>query len=264
VVPQVLSAVSEDARASLPVTVIVPVFNEELALPYLANTLDEVSRDLSRRHDLHFVFVDDGSTDRSWESLHRLFGSRKNCEFVRHERNRGVAAAILTGLAHTRTEVVCSIDCDCTYDPRQLADMIPLLADDVAMVTASPYHRDGEVLNVPVWRLSLSRGLSFLYRCVLHNRLATYTACFRVYRRSAMQGLAIRNGGFLGVAEMLGLLDLRGARIVEYPAVLEVRMLGHSKMKILRTILGHLKLLARFAYWRLRGVPPARSHGEGA
>lgn len=242
----------------LPVTVVVPVFNEELVLPYLANTLDEVLRDLSDRYDLHFVFVDDGSTDSTWESLHRLFGAHPRHEFVRHDCNRGVAAAILTGIEHARTEVVCSIDCDCTYDPRQLAAMIPLLTDGVDMVTASPYHPDGEVLNVPAWRLSLSKTLSFLYRRVLNNRLSTYTACFRVYRRSAMQGMVLRNGGFLGVAEMLGRLDLQGARIAEYPAVLEVRMLGHSKMKVLRTILGHLRLLGRFAAarWRLARPSP--------
>ncbi len=242
----------------LPVTVVVPVFNEELVLPYLANTLDEVSRDLSDRYDLHFVFVDDGSTDSTWESLHRLFGARPQHEFVRHDRNRGVAAAILTGIEHARTEVVCSIDCDCTYDPRQLAAMIPLLSDGVDMVTASPYHPEGEVLNVPAWRLFLSKTLSFLYRRVLNNRLSTYTACFRVYRRSAMQGMVLRNGGFLGVAEMLGRLDLRGARIAEYPAVLEVRMLGHSKMKVLRTILGHLRLLGQFIAARWRSARPSR------
>jgi hypothetical protein len=114
-------------------------------------------------------------------------------------------------------------------------------------------------VNVPAWRLSLSKGLSFLYRRVLHNRLATYTACFRVYRRSALAGIEVREGGFLGVVETLGRLDLGGSRVVECPAVLEVRMLGYSKMKILRTIAGHLRLLARLAVarWRARPAPPA-------
>lgn len=234
------------------VTVVVPVFNEELAIPYLANTLAEVTEELSRRHDLSFIFVDDGSSDGTWEALHRHFGGWPACEFVRHDRNQGVAAAILTGIRHARTEVVCSIDCDCTYDPRQLADMIARLGDDVAMVTASPYHPDGRVLNVPAWRLSLSKGLSFLYRRVMHNKLSTYTACFRVYRRSAVEGIRLTRGGFLGVAEMLGRLDLAGARVVEHPAVLEVRMLGYSKMKVLKTIRGHLGLLAGLAAERVR------------
>lgn len=246
-------APAEEAGPRLPVTVVVPVFNEELSIPYLANTLSEVWADLASRYDLYTVFVDDGSSDRTWESLHKHFGDHPGCEFVRHPENRGVAAAILTGIRHARTAVVASIDCDCTYDPRQLAAMIPRLEDGVAMVTASPYHADGKVMNVPAWRLSLSKGLSFLYRRVLHNRLATYTACFRVYRRDAVEGVRLQHGGFLGVAEMLGRLDLAGARVVEHPAVLEVRMLGYSKMKVLRTIKGHLGLLASLAADRVRG-----------
>lgn len=240
------------AGKRLQVTVVVPVFNEELSLPYLANVLEEVRQDLSDRYDLHFIFVDDGSTDSTWASLHRLFGDLPNHEFLQHPRNLGVASAILTGIAHAKTEIVCSIDCDCTYDPRQLSAMIPLLTDGVDMVTGSPYHPEGEVLNVPSWRLALSKTLSFLYRRLLHNRLYTYTSCFRVYRKSALRGIKIRHGGFLGIAEMLCELDLRGSRIVEYPAVLEVRMLGYSKMKVLRTIVGHLGLLARVALFRLR------------
>jgi polysaccharide deacetylase family protein (PEP-CTERM system associated) len=237
-----------------PITVVVPAYNEELAIPYLANTLEEVRAELERDYELHFVFVDDGSTDRTLESLERHFGALPRARILQQPANRGVAEAILAGIRASLTPVVCSIDCDCTYDPRQLADMIPLLGWDVAMVTASPYHREGRVLNVPAWRLSLSRTLSFLYRRVLRNKLATYTACFRVYRRAALQGLQLRNGNFLGVAEMLTRLDLRGARVVEFPAVLEVRMLGYSKMKILRTIRGHLGLLAHVALARLKGA----------
>jgi glycosyltransferase involved in cell wall biosynthesis len=230
-----------------PVTVVVPCFNEESVLPYLAKTLARVTADLGSLYDLRFVFVDDGSTDRTWEVLESTFGARPDCRLVRHERNAGVATAILTGIREADTEVVCSIDCDCTYDPQQLRDLIPMLQDDVALVTASPYHSSGRVLNVPAWRLALSKGLSALYRRVLRQKLRTYTSCFRVYRRSAVLDLPIREGGFLGVAEMLGVLDLEGKRIVERPAVLEVRLLGHSKMKLARTVAGHLRLLFRLA-----------------
>ncbi|HTP29140.1 MAG TPA: glycosyltransferase [Anaeromyxobacteraceae bacterium] len=234
-----------------PVTVVVPCYNEELVLPYLANTLEEVRRHLSHWYDLRFVFVDDGSTDETFAQLKRIFGHRPDCVLIQQPRNMGVAAAILAGIRAATTEVVCSIDCDCTYDPHQLQGMIPLFQDDVDMVTASPYHPLGGVMNVPGWRLALSKGLSGLYRVVLGEKLATFTSCFRVYRRDAFVDLKLENGGFLGVAEMLGLLSMRRAKIVEYPAVLEVRMLGRSKMKILRTIGGHLQLLARFARLRI-------------
>ncbi len=238
-----------------PITIVVPLFNEEEALPYLRNTLDEVQADFQKRYDVRFVFVDDGSSDRTWEVVQEMFGGQPGCKAVRQPRNSGVAAAILAGIRAADTEVVCSIDCDCTYDPRQLLEMIPMLTDDVDMVTASPYHPQGQVLNVPEWRLTLSKGLSFLYRRLLHNRLATYTACFRVYRKSAVERVQVTEGGYLGVVEMLARMDLAGSRIVEAPAVLEVRMMGQSKMKVARTIRGHLGLLARMTRTRIQGRP---------
>ncbi len=253
----------------VPVTLVVPCFNEELIIPYLANTLRKLDAELCDRYALRFVFVDDASNDRTWEVLHETFGASERCRLVRHASNRGVAAAITTGLREAETEIVVSADCDCTYDPRQLQALVPLLGEDVDMVTASPYHPLGSVVNVPRWRLALSRGLSRLYRAVLHHQLHTYTSCFRAYRRERVLNLPVRHGGFLGVAEMLAQLDLAGGRIVECPAVLEVRLLGHSKMKLAGTIFGHLRLLGRLALRRFAArataiEPTIRAPGASA
>jgi polysaccharide deacetylase family protein (PEP-CTERM system associated) len=233
------------------VTLVVPCYNEEHSLPYLANTLRSVREALARDYEIETIFVDDHSSDRTWQILDELFAGDPDVVRIRHETNRGVAAGILTGLRHADTEIVCSIDCDCSYDPHELANMIPLLRDGVALVTASPYHPQGRVHNVPSWRLLLSKTLSRIYRLVLRQPLHTYTSCFRVYRRSATIGTQPERDGFLGIAELVGKLALSGAAIVEYPATLEVRVLGHSKMKIVRTIAGHLGLLTSLAWQRV-------------
>ena len=254
VAAQPVEAIPADAlkpTERVPVTIVVPCFNEEATLPYLANTLRSVQADMENHFDLRFIFIDDSSRDGTFDALKVLFGSWPNCTFARHTRNLGVAASILHGVRLAQTEIVCSIDCDCTYDPHDLRNMVPLLTENIDMVTASPYHPQGEVRNVPGWRLGLSRVASFLYRQVLRQKLFTYTSCFRVYRRSAVVDLRLRETGFLGVAETVGRLDLRGAKIIEHPATLEVRLFGQSKMKVLRTIRGHLKLLARLSAMRL-------------
>lgn len=250
-----------------PVTVVVPCYNEERALPYLANTLSSVEQQLNNDYELRFIFVDDASVDGTWDTLQRLFGRRPNCRLERHAGNRGVAAAILTGIRAADTEVVASIDCDCTYDPHELGAMIPLLAPGVDLVTASPYHPQGSVRNVPGWRLFLSRRLSGLYRRVLRRPLHTWTSCFRVYRRATLAQVRLRETGFLGVAETIGILVLSNRQVVEFPAMLEVRVLGYSKMKILRTIAGHFRLLARLALARAGGwhpLPPPDPAGSRA
>lgn len=237
-------------------TVVVPCYNETTVLPYLANTLKSMVAEMAERYSLHFIFVDDQSSDDTWDSLQRLFGNWPHCRLLRHATNQGVAGAIATGMAAAETEIVASIDCDCTYDPHRLQEMLPLLEPEVDLVTASPYHPLGVVRNVPEWRLMLSRTLSRLYRLVLHHKLSTYTSCFRVYRRSSVVGIKVENTRFLGVAELLGRLDLAGGKIVEFPAELQVRVLGHSKMRVLRTIAGHLGLLLRLLISRIKGDTP--------
>ncbi len=250
-----------------PVTVVVPCFNEEASLVYLSNTLTSVRAQLGARYELRFLFVDDASSDSTASLLERHFGAVPGCRVLRHDTNRGVAAAILTGIRAAETDVVCSMDCDCTYDPHELGRMIPLLVDGVDMVTASPYHPQGGVRNVPGWRLGLSRGASWLYRAVLPQALYTFTSCFRVYRRSAVADMELDEGGFLGVAEMLARLLLAGGSVVEYPTVLEVRLLGLSKMKAARGVIGHLGLLRRMLALRIRrrllGPPGAKSATAG-
>ena len=246
------------------VTVVVPCYNEQQSLPYLANTLRSVVAKWAARYRFEFVFVDDCSTDLTWQTLQAMFGRQEHCTLLRHERNLGVAAAIQTGIRAAATDVVCSIDCDCTYDPHDLGRMIPLLTEGVDVVTASPYHPQGSVRNVARWRLFLSKGLSRLYRLVLRQKLYTYTSCFRVYRRQAAAAVPLEQRGFFGVAEMLGRLDLSGHRIVEFPAMLEARLLGRSKMKVLRTMAGHLGLLWQLARLRLQGAAAAKPLRAGA
>ena len=234
-----------------PVSIVIPCYNEETTLPYLARTLERLEFELQGvGYEPQFVFVDDRSSDATWDTMHAVFGKRPKVRLVQHEQNAGVSAAIRTGIANANHEIVCSMDCDCSYDPLELTRMIPLLADGVDLVTASPYHPQGQVKNVPGWRLLLSKGLSTLYRMVLPQKLHTWTSCFRVYRKSAVKDLPLQENGFLGTAELVGRLSQASGRIVEHPATLEVRIFGESKMKTCRTIVGHLRLISRLLFDR--------------
>ncbi|MGQ0643064.1 MAG: DUF3473 domain-containing protein [Gemmatimonadaceae bacterium] len=242
----------------LPVTVVVPCYNEAPVLRYLDNTLASVEAVLSPRYDLTFLFVDDASSDGTYEALKLLAVRRANYRVIRQRANSGVARAIQAGVLAADTDVVASIDCDCTYDPHELGRMIPLLREDVALVTASPYHPLGSVHGVPRWRLGASKVLSLLYRVVLRHKLHTYTSCFRVYRRSAVVDVVLARGDFLGIAELVTRLDdgtPRGEqRIVEFPTTLSARVVGRSKMRALRIAAAHVVLLSSVALrrWLIR------------
>src|SRR4051812_36967615 len=108
-----------------PVSIVIPCYNEEEALPYLANTLRAVESHLrSAAYAPNFIFVDDRSKDNTFQLLNDLFGDQPNVSVVRHDTNKGVAAGIMTGLRTAATEIVCSMDCDCTYDPHELVNML--------------------------------------------------------------------------------------------------------------------------------------------
>jgi polysaccharide deacetylase family protein (PEP-CTERM system associated) len=232
-------------------SVVIPCYNEVDSLPYLDKALSDLVSATKNELDLNFILVDDRSTDDTYHHLVRRFGDRDGFTILRHEQNGGIARAIATGIAASSTEKVCSIDADCSYDPVELARMIPALDENTDLVTASPYHKDGFVLAVPAWRLFLSKSLSGIYRLVLSHNLATYTSCFRVYRRSSVLGICTDYGDFRGIVELLARLDIAGGRITEFPTTLQSRIFGYSKMKTVSTIAGHLKLLTRVVRFRL-------------
>lgn len=235
----------------------VPCFNEADSIPQLAEQLTQLERALGAEFTIsELLFVDDGSSDDTARLLAATFSGDSRFRILRHERNRGLGAAIRTALVAATADIFCTIDADGTYHAAQLAGLLAQMAPEVDCVTASPYHPAGAVQNVPQWRLALSRSASRLYRCVMPTPLHTYTSCFRAYRRAAVAELPLREDGFLSVVELLWQLDRRGAVIVEAPATLAVRKFGQSKMRVVRVALRHLALLAQIAFARLFCAAP--------
>jgi dolichol-phosphate mannosyltransferase len=233
-----------------PLAIVVPLKDEQEGVPALVAELDAVARELRGVASCELVFVDDGSVDGTALLLGKLLAGRADARIVRHPENLGVAAAIRTGLLAAKADVVASIDADLSYDPREIASMLPLL-EGADLVTASPYHPQGSVRGVPPWRLLLSHTLSRCYRALLRHPVHTWTSCFRLYRRSAFVDLPLENPGFLGIAEWLVRLLRRGGRVVEHPCRLGSRVSGQSKLRVLRTVRGHVGLLWRVLFGRI-------------
>jgi dolichol-phosphate mannosyltransferase len=132
-----------------------------------------------------------------------------------------------------------------------MLDLIALLLRSNAdIVTASPYHPLAGPLEVPRWRLLLSKGASALYAAISPVKLYCYTSLFRAYRREWARREFLQSDGFLAVTEILVAAALRGAKIIEYPMSLSTRRYGQSKMKVARTTLAHLRLMSQVALRR--------------
>jgi dolichol-phosphate mannosyltransferase len=243
-------------------SVVVPCFNEEDNISKLEAEFFPVIKDLLGKNlaggqidFVEIIFVDDGSTDNTYKALQNAFSSIEypaiSVMFEKHAENRGLGAAMRTGFDVVTGDVIVTTDSDGTYHFSTIPSLLGHLSGDVAIVTASPYHPDGEVVGVPGYRLFLSRGSSLLYRILLDWKIHTYTALYRAYRREVVDQILFSADDFLGGTELMVKAMLKGYQVDEYPAALHRRMFGVSKAKLMRTIISHLNFQGRLVLHRL-------------
>jgi dolichol-phosphate mannosyltransferase len=223
-------------------TLMIPCYNEEESIAHLCERLRAALPLIGKSDDIEVLFVDDGSGDRTADRIKREAGDLPY-RIVTHKSNQGLGAALRTGFAESRGREIVTLDSDCTYDPVCIPELLAALRDGNDIVTGSPYHPRGQVVNVVRWRLVISKTLSYIYWCVLPVRLYTYTSCFRAYRKTVVKDLEARNDGFLAVTQLLVSGILRGFKIAEVPASLSTRNFGKSKMRIGVEIFGHIRYI---------------------
>ena len=202
--------------------------------------MEAVRPDLDTYGSWELVFVDDGSTDDTFEKLSKAFQDWPNMCIVQHEQNRGLRAALRTGFQHSKGDVIVVTDSDGTYPFTTIPKMLELLTPDVDIVTSSAYHPQGGVDGVPAYRLLFSKGASILYRILVDWNVHTYTAMYRAYRRSVIEAISTKTEGYLVMAELLVNALLAGYHVAEFPTTLRVRRYGQSKAKIWRITKQHL------------------------
>ncbi len=241
---------------------VVPCYNEEDNIGKLQTeffpTVEKLLGKFVNGKQIDFievVFVDDGSKDGTYLALKNAFGNYDHpcfsIKFEKHDINRGLGAAMRTGFKAVTGDVVVTTDSDGTYHFSTIPALLEYLKGNVAIVTASPYHPQGEVVGVPGYRIFLSRGSSLLYRILLSWKVHTYTALYRAYRREVIDQISFAADDFLGGTELMVKAMLKGFQVDEYPAALHRRMFGVSKAKLLKTIMSHLNFQGRLVLHRL-------------
>ena len=218
-VGQVLG-VMEDSDSSKPLAVIVPAYNEVENLP---ETLRQMPR--GEIADMRVIVVDDGSTDGTAE-VARLGGADV---VARHERNRGLGAALRTGLEAARemdARAAVYIDADGEYPPSQIPDLLaPIEAGDADYVLGSRYlgSRDGQTFT----RLVANYMFTALL-CVASGRVITDGQTgFRAFSRRALERVEIIHDYNYAQVMTLDLLK-KGMRMREVPISYRRRTRGSS------------------------------------
>ena len=111
-----------DGTAAMDLSIVIPVLNEQDNVRPLFRQLRTVLRQMHLRYEL--IFVDDGSTDGTWDVLTRLYEDQSHVTAIRFARNFGQTAAMRAGIELARGERIVTIDGDLQNDPRDIPRLL--------------------------------------------------------------------------------------------------------------------------------------------
>ena len=114
-------------------TVIIPCFNEEEALPIYYQEMSKVMAEMPEL-ETELLFIDDGSTDRTLRVMKDLHILDARCQYLSFSRNFGKEAAISAGLASAKGDAVVVIDCDLQHPPEKIVEMYHLWQEGYEIV----------------------------------------------------------------------------------------------------------------------------------
>lgn len=109
-------------------SVVIPLFNEEESIQELTNLIIGIAIENGYTHEI--VFVDDGSTDRSWELICKAGKRHNNIKGIRFNKNYGKSAALNTGFQAAKGEVVITMDADLQDNPEEIPALYQMIRKD--------------------------------------------------------------------------------------------------------------------------------------
>jgi len=165
---------------SLQVSVVIPVFNEELVLHEFYPRLKKEAENWGKSYEL--LFVDDGSTDNSFELICKWKKIDSNIRVVKFTRNFGQQAAVLAGFRESRGNIVVQIDSDLQNPPEEIKRLLGAFTDEVDLVVTVPRKRRDSSL-----RILGSKVLHSLAQALFGSRFKLNLSSFRAMRRSVLE-----------------------------------------------------------------------------
>ena len=217
----------------MPITIVLPTYNEAENLPKLVSAL------LSLPLDLSVLVVDDHSPDGTGELADDLSHQHPGRVFVLHRSGkRGLRSAYMDGFQkafETGADTVVQMDADFSHDPAVLTEMARRI-DSCDVVIGSRYVKGGSLdERWPAWRKLLSAFGNFYARTILSFPLRDVTTGYRMWRSEVLQNMPldrIRSNGYIFLVEMAYVAYLMNYKISEVPIHFADRRWGKSKMSV--------------------------------
>lgn len=160
------------------ISIVVPLLNEEKSVRELAGSVAEVLAERS----FELIFVDDGSTDASWEVIEELSENNYNIKGVRLRRNYGKSDALQAGFEEVKGRYVVTMDADLQDDPREIPEMVAMLEAGNELVSGWKRKR-----HDPISKTVPSRFFNSVTRWTTGIRLHDFNCGLKAYRREVIE-----------------------------------------------------------------------------
>ncbi len=218
------------------ITIIVPLYNEEESLPELYAWIKRVMTDHNFSYEV--IFVNDGSTDKSWNVIEDLGANNAEVKGIKFRRNYGKSAALYCGFERAQGDVVITMDADLQDSPDEIPELYKMIKEDgYDLVSGWKKKRyDSKLMkNLP------SKLFNATTRLISGIKLHDFNCGLKAYRKEVIKSIEVygemhryipylsKNAGF----------DKIGEKVVIHQA----RKYGESKFGLNRFVNGYLDLM---------------------
>jgi glycosyltransferase involved in cell wall biosynthesis len=248
---------SSPGRGTVDVSIVIPARDEA---PTIAPLVDEIAEAMAQRPDLSYeiVFIDDGSTDGTWEQIGNVvdkLGDTGNVSAVQFRRNFGKAAALSTGFEAAAGRIIITMDADMQDDPHELPRMLAELESGKDLVTGYKADRKD-----PLGKRLPSKLFNRATGWVTGLKLRDHNSGLRVARREVYDSIPLYGELHRYVP---ALAHAQGFKVTELPVNHRPRLHGRSKYGLERYARGALDLLTVVAISRYGRRPSHLLGGIG-
>lgn len=207
-------------------SVVIPVFNEEENIELLYEKLVTSLSNIG--YTWEAVFIDDGSTDKSFDALRKVSARDNRCRVVKFVRNFGQTAALAAGIDHAEGRIIIPMDADLQNDPADITRLLDKMKEGYDVVSGWRKDRHDAFIHrvLPSW--IANKIISTISGVHLHD----YGCSLKAYRREVIKNVKL-------YGEMHRFVPIyaswQGAKVTEIPVTHYARQFGQSKYGISRT-----------------------------
>ena len=233
------------------ISVVIPAYNEEKNVSPLYEKLKEVLDQLKK--DYEIIFIDDGSTDKTFNELKTLHGSDNNVKIIKFRRNFGQTAALDAGFKEAQGSIIIGMDADLQDDPSEIPRMFKKIDEGYDVVGAWRFKRKDSFS-----KKIFSKFASFLRKVITKEIVHDSGTTFRAYRKECFGDLNLFGEMHRYIPY---LLIWKGFKFTEIKVRHHKRKYGQTKYNFKRLLKGFLDLLV-VKFWMQYSARPVHLFGS--